>query len=255
MAALHLLRAGSGPALLLLHGIGSSGTAWSRQLQLLQNEFACLAPDLPGYGDSPDPAGDTLENLVQPLADLLQGQPAHLVGVSFGALAALTLARLHPGLVRSMVLADATLGRRHLPQAERERWLDHRLRLAGELATRSSERAAEIAGRGAAPEVVEEIAAHMRRARPAGYVAVARAIAQTDARPWLPRILAPALVLCGEDDRVTGPEVSATLARGLPQARLLTIAAAGHAPHIEQPLAFAEAVRGFVREMAGGQPG
>ena len=254
MTRLHVLREGQGPTLLLLHGIGASATAWSKQMERLGGEFTCLAPDLPGYGDSPDATGAGLGAIVAEVADVLDGHPAHVLGVSFGALTALALARTRPDLVTSLVLADATLGRASLPAEERQRWLRHREGLANDLATRSVERAGEIAGRHAAPEVIQEIALHMRRARPSGYMAVARAIAETDARPWLGGIGQPTLLLCGEDDRVTGMEVSQTLLDQLVNASLLVIPGAGHAPHIEQPDDFAAAVREFLLQVNGARP-
>lgn len=248
---LHVIRAGRGPALLLLHGIGASATAWSKQIERLGADFTCLAPDLPGYGDSPDATGPGLAAIAADVAEVLEGRPAHVLGVSFGALTALALARAHPGLVASLVLADATLGRGALPAEERRRWLSHREALAEDLATRSVERAGEIAGRGASADVIQEIARHMRRARPSGYLAVARAIADTDARPWLGAIGQPTLLLCGEEDRVTGMDVTQTLRDHLPNARLVVIPGAGHAPHIEQPDRFAAAVRAFLRPPDG----
>ena len=254
MTRLHVLREGQGPTLLLLHGIGSSATAWTKQMERLGGEFTCLAPDLPGYGDSPDATGSGLDAIVAAVADVLDGQPAHVLGVSFGALTALALARNRPDLVTSLVLADATLGRAYLPVEERQRWLRHREGLANDLATRSVERAAEIASRHATPAVIQEIALHMRRARPSGYMTVARAIAETDARPWLSSIGQPTLLLCGQDDRVTGMDVSQTLLDQLANASLLVIAAAGHAPHIEQPDDFAAAVREFLLQVNGARP-
>lgn len=246
MSQLHALRAGQGPTLLLLHGIGSSCTAWSAQIERLAGDFSCIAPDLPGYGDSPELRGEGLRAIVDEVAALLDGEPAHVLGVSFGALTCIGLAHFRPELVSSLVLSDATLGRGYFPPDERARWLQGRRRLADELATRSAERAAEIASPQAPQQVIDEIAAHMRRARPEGYMAVARAIAETDARPWLERIDRPALVICGEDDRVTGLDVSRLLTQQLRDSRMCTIAGAGHAPHIEQPEQFAQAVRGFL---------
>lgn len=247
MTRLHVLREGHGPTLLLLHGIGSSATAWSKQMERLGGDFTCLAPDLPGYGESPDATGSGLDAIVAEVADVLNGQPAHVLGVSFGALVALALARTQPNLVTTLVLADATLGRAHLPLKERENWLRSREGLANDLATRSVERAGEIAGRQATPAVIEEIALHMRRARPSGYMTVARAIVETDARSWLGGVGHPTLLLCGEDDRVTGMDVSRTLLAQLPNASLLVIPGAGHAPHIEQADCFAQAVRDFLQ--------
>jgi 3-oxoadipate enol-lactonase len=250
MTDLHVHRSGQGPLLLFLHGIGSSCTAWSHQIDRLRADFTCIAPDMPGYGDSPDPAGSGLDSFVEEIAGVLNGESAHVVGVSFGALVALGLGYRRPELVRSLTLADATLGRAYLPDDERERWLQGRFAIAHNLVARSTERAAEIASPHAPVHVIDEIAMHMRRARPKGYVEVAKAIADVDAKNWLAHINKPSLVICGEDDGVTGLAVSRTLAEKLPDARLVTITAAGHAPHIEQPDQFAAAVRTFLAKRA-----
>jgi aspartate dehydrogenase len=246
-AALHTVRAGAGPTLLLLHGIGSSATSWQRQIARLAGDYALIAPDLRGYGDSPDPTGaPSLDAVADDLAALLSGAPAHVIGVSFGALAALALARRHPGLVRSLVLSDTTLGRASLTPEERARWVEGRYALAAGLQIRADERAREIAGPGAADDVLAEIASNMRRARPAGYRYVTDIIAATDALPWLEHVAVPALVVCGEHDSVVGLPLSATIAERIPDARLATIPGAGHAPNVERPDDFAGAVRAFV---------
>ena len=241
------MRAGSGPALLLLHGIGSSAPSWQRQFDRLAVDYTLIAPDLRGYGDSPDPSGPpSIDAVADDLAALLAGTPAHIVGVSFGALAALALARRHPGLVLSLVLSDTTLGRGFLGPAELKTWVDGRYALAAELQTRADERAKEIAGPHATADVLAEIAQNMRRARPAGYNYVTDIIAATDARPWLSGITTPALVACGEYDTVVGLALSQTIAETMPNGRLATIPGAGHAPNVETPDAFASAVRAFV---------
>jgi aspartate dehydrogenase len=245
--ALHAMRAGTGPTLLLLHGIGSSAPSWQRQFERLSADYTLIAPDLRGYGDSPDPTGPpSLDAVADDLAALLEGKPAHIVGVSFGALAALGLVRRHPELVRSLVLSDTTLGRGFLGPADLKAWVDGRYALSAELQSRADERAAEIAGPNATPGVLAEIARNMRRARPAGYTYVTDIIAATDARPWLPAIDVPALVICGEHDGVVGLALSQTIAEAMPDARLATIPGAGHAPNVESPDAFATAVRAFV---------
>src|SRR4051812_10578850 len=95
-------RSGQGPLLLLLHGIGSSRTAWGPQVERLEGRFTCIAPDMPGYGDSDDPSAQGLDAIVADIAGVLDGQGAHIAGVSFGALAALTIAHRHPALVKSL---------------------------------------------------------------------------------------------------------------------------------------------------------
>jgi aspartate dehydrogenase len=250
--ALQALRAGHGPALLLLHGIGSSAPSWQRQIDRLSDSYRLIAPDLRGYGNSPDPDGPaSLAGAVEDLLPLLAGErgPVHVAGVSFGALLALALARSHPELVRSVVLADTTLGRAWMPPAERSVWRDGRYALAADLASCSTERAREIAAPGAPAGAIDEIAANMRRARPAGYRAVTDILVATDARPWLGEVRVPALVLCGEHDGVVGTSLSRDLATALPDARFASIPGAGHAPHIEQPDVVAQAIRAFLESV------
>src|SRR3954447_7397157 len=50
--------AGSGPALLLLHGIANSSDTWARVAPLLSDRFTVIAPDLLGHGESAAPRGD-----------------------------------------------------------------------------------------------------------------------------------------------------------------------------------------------------
>lgn len=242
---------GAGPRVLFLHGIGSSGTAWARQMDLLGDEFNCLALDLPGYGDSPDLVRPGLDAVCEAVSGVLEGRAHHVVGVSFGALTALRLATLYPLMVRSLVLADATLGRNDLPPEEKARWLAGREQMSEGLQTLSHQRAMAIAAPGAPAEVIDEIAQHMRRARPSGYLAVARIIAATDARPWLSTIQQPALVLYGEEDGVTGAEMSHTLSTSLARATTAIIPKVGHAPHLECPEIFARHTREFLRSIAG----
>ena len=52
------LTAGSGPAVVLLHGIGGNATQWNAQLDGLSDEFTLIAWDTPGYGESDDPGGE-----------------------------------------------------------------------------------------------------------------------------------------------------------------------------------------------------
>jgi proline iminopeptidase len=72
-----------------------------------------------------------------------------------------------------------------------------------------------------------------------------------DVRGELPRIGVPALVVVvvGRHDRVYPPAGARALAAGLPDARLVEIAGAGHFPFSEQPAAFLTELRGFLREV------
>ena len=44
---------GAGPPILFLHGVGSTRSRWTPIVDLLRDDFRCVAVDLPGFGDSP----------------------------------------------------------------------------------------------------------------------------------------------------------------------------------------------------------
>ncbi|HEY1640027.1 MAG TPA: alpha/beta fold hydrolase [Streptosporangiaceae bacterium] len=101
MTALAYTRAGSGPPLVLLHGIGSWRGAWDPVIPGLAERFDVIAADLPGFGESaPLPAGEptpaALAAAVAGLLDELGITAAHLAGNSLGGWVALELAGLRP---------------------------------------------------------------------------------------------------------------------------------------------------------------
>src|SRR5687768_3360963 len=91
-------RDGSGPSVVLAHGfVGDGDSTWSRQIDALSDEFTVVAWDAPGAGGSDDPPdGFGMDNYADCLAAFLRAlrlEPAHLVGLSFGA--ALVLSTFH----------------------------------------------------------------------------------------------------------------------------------------------------------------
>ena len=108
-------RAGSGPALVLLHGyVGDGTTTWPRQLDGLSDEFTVIAWDAPGAGRSTDPPeGFGLDEYADCLAGFLEKlglDTAHVAGLSFGGILALALQRRHSGRSSTLILASAYAG-------------------------------------------------------------------------------------------------------------------------------------------------
>ena len=108
-------RAGSGPLLVLVHGITSSSRTWERVLPLLAERHTVLAPDLLGHGSSAKPRGDySLGAYASGLRDLLAAlgePPATVVGHSLGGGIAMQLAYQFPERVERLALvASGGLG-------------------------------------------------------------------------------------------------------------------------------------------------
>ncbi len=101
---------GSGPPIVLVHGLGGSANGWYRLIAPLGKRFSrVLALDLPGSGFSPVPEGGPLPTpaLLEVLRGFLQtvaGAPVFLVGTSLGGAMVLTLTHDSPELVRALGL-------------------------------------------------------------------------------------------------------------------------------------------------------
>lgn len=107
-------KAGEGPVILCLHSSTSSSKQWTKLTERLSHAYQVIAPDLYGYGDSPDwnidqtlSLGDELD-LLKPVLETICG-PFHLIGHSYGAAVALTLASTYPARIRSLVLYEPIL--------------------------------------------------------------------------------------------------------------------------------------------------
>ncbi|HUF66932.1 MAG TPA: alpha/beta fold hydrolase [Gemmatimonadaceae bacterium] len=116
---LHVVRAGSGPAVVLLHGFPEFWYSWRHQIDALVGAgFSIAAPDLRGYNLSDKPRGleaYSLKHLVSDVAAIARstGQPrVHVVGHDWGGILAWTFASQHPDLVDRLVIMNAPhLGR------------------------------------------------------------------------------------------------------------------------------------------------
>jgi lipase len=102
----------AGPAqVVAVHGLTGHGERWQTLAMRHLAEFSVVAPDLIGHGRSSWAAPWTLEANAEALAGLIQpGRPVVVVGHSFGAAVALTLAAAHPDLVARLVLLDPAVG-------------------------------------------------------------------------------------------------------------------------------------------------
>lgn len=106
MSDLHVRVWGDGEPVVLVHGSMSTGrTTWEPQRPLADRGYRLLVPDRRGYGQSPDVEGEDFEIDADDVVELL-GEGAHLVGHSYGGLAAMLAAAERPDAVRTLALVE-----------------------------------------------------------------------------------------------------------------------------------------------------
>lgn len=235
----HAVARGSGPVVVLLHGIGGSSASFARQIDALAEDHHVVAWDAPGYAASPDPEkAPGMQGYAESVAELVDdiGEAVHLVGASWGGVIALQLALDRPEMLRSLVLVAGSRGSGRDPAAaERVRERVRVLEQQGVEAFARS-RASQLLAPGASEAQLDEVAAQMMAAiRLPGYAYAAQSIAETDHSSRLLEITTPTLVLCGTADTVTGPPESKALANTIPEAVYVSVEGAGHLLVLERP--------------------
>ncbi|GAA2632571.1 alpha/beta hydrolase [Actinomadura fulvescens] len=236
---------------LLLHGIGGCAASFDGQVEAFRAAgHPVTAWDAPGYASSPDPAEPPGMSGYAAAAARLIGEPAHVVGVSWGGVIATRLAAEHPGLVRSLVLADSTRGSGRTPRgAEGMRARAAELERLGPEAF-AARRGPRLVSPEAPPELVDRVVTAMARSiRLPGYAYAAASMAETDHSDVLGSLGLPVLVVVGDRDTVTGPAESEAIAAALPDARLELVRNAGHVANQERPDEFNRIVLDFFAEV------
>ncbi len=262
---------GTGPTILLVHGLGGSVANWDAVGGPLARHGRTIAVDLPGYGLSP-PAGDwKISTMVDALRRFIEagGSPVALVGNSMGGLVSTMLAADHPQLVSSLLLVSPAMPPRlpdpriHWPTARRlaiqaapglgkavSRYYWTRYSPA-KLVSLSLESITHKPGR-VPMSVVEALVATVtiRSRLPWSIEAVpatARAIASVWLRPaafitTIREVRAPTLVVQGIGDRIVSPTSVERICSLRPDWELIQMEDTGHTPQLDAPVRFVETV-------------
>jgi pimeloyl-ACP methyl ester carboxylesterase len=276
---MHVERLGSGPPLVLVHGLASSHVHWMGVAPALAGSHRVHIPDLPGFGLTP--LGGRSSELV-PSSRLLaaylgrlRGQ-AVVVGNSMGALLALLVAaRERPAAVSRLVLVSPPAPRPLRTPLERDLFLlfsayawpglgeltrDLWVRLKGPDGLARNLLEISCSNLEAVPPEVVEAARRLARRRPHqdevhAFLAAYRStwIYLLNGRRFdalLRAVQAPTLVIRGDLDRLVPPMVSDRLARVRPDWTHLDFPGSGHMPQLDAPERFVAAVTGWLAEEA-----
>lgn len=232
--------------IVLLHGFTQTGAAWTPVgARLRAAGYEVVAPDLRGHGRAADVRPIGLEGVIADLDALVDD--AVLAGYSMGGRIALAYTVARPRRVRRLVLVGASPGLAAADEREERRAADERLARrieTGGVEAFARQWAALPLFAGQSPDVAA--AAHRQRLdqSAAGLAAALRGLGTGSLPPlWeaLGSLDLPVTLMVGERD-AKFRAIAERMAAALPHARILTVAGAGHAVHLEQPAAVAEAL-------------
>jgi pimeloyl-ACP methyl ester carboxylesterase len=260
--------AGSGPALLLLHGIGDSSRTWAEIIPTLARNHLVIAPDLLGHGDSDKPRADysvaAYANGMRDLLSALDIETVTLVGHSLGGGVAMQFAYQYPERTERLVLVSSGGAGRCVSPLLRAAALPGAglavggLRLPGaRLVVNAAIEILERLDTGLgvdAEDLARVVDALPDATARSAFIRTLRSVVDWRGqivtmadRAYLTEAM-PLCVIWGEEDRVIPASHAATAAELAPGARIELIANAGHFPHKDHPERFARIVHDFVRK-------
>jgi len=239
------------PPLVFANSLGSDLRTWDEVADRLIERFRIVRYDIRGHGltDAPRPpySMDDLARDLDGLLDALQINGALVCGLSVGGLIAQRFALMNPSRVRGLVLCDTGArigtveswnqrielvksgGVQSFVAPSMERWFSEAFR---------RERAADVRG----------YANMLGQTTVDGYLGTCFALRDADLTLAVKAITKPTLVLCGDQDIATPPELGRALAEAIPGAKFSLIPDAAHLSCIEQPEAMAKMLMEFFKE-------
>jgi pimeloyl-ACP methyl ester carboxylesterase len=257
---------GSGPVIVLVHGITSTSATWEKLLPHLAEHFTVIAPDLLGHGESAKPRGDySLGAYASGIRDLLIAlghERATFIGHSLGGGVAMQLAYQFPEHCERLVLVSSGgLGRDITPLLRAASFPGSELvlpLLANERLIGVGRTVGRVLGRiglRVHTDVGEVLRGHASLSDGAARSAFLHTL-RTIVDPWGQRVDAsdrlylaqavPTLIVWGERDPIIPVEHAHTAHRLVPGSRLEIFPNSGHFPYLDDPLRFVRVLIDFM---------
>lgn len=237
------------PRIVFANSLGSDMTIWDDVADELAADFELLLYDKRGHGlseVSPAPGGiaghaDDLLGLL----DHVGWGSAAVCGLSVGGLIAMEIAVRAPHRVRQLVLM-ATAARIGAPDAWNARIAAVREQGVAAIGDQIMERWFSPGYRVTQADAFAGWQRMLERTPDAGYADTCAALRDADLTEAIGGIGAPTLVIAGDEDLSTPPDLVAAMARRIPAAAIRTVAGSGHLPCIERPAEVASLLREFL---------
>ncbi len=244
---------GAGPALILLHGVGLNQSIWAEQVKAFAGSYEVITYDLLGHGRSATVSenavlGDWVHQL-EKLVEELKLERFSLVGFSFGGMIAQGFAAEHADEIEKLVLMSTVHARNTEERAGVQARLDVATRegpqaIIGAALTRwfSTEFATEF------PAVMQGYERMLRTNDATSFLAAYKCFATGDKHPvdMASGISCPTLVMTGELDGGSTPDMARRLAATIPSARCFFIPQGRHMMPVEMPNEVNSVLRRFL---------
>ena len=226
--------------MILMHGLFGGLSNWTEVINHFESRFNIYVPQLPLYEKH---SGDTVEYLVDFLASIIESAKLEnviLVGNSLGGHITVRYAHRYPQKVAKLVLTGSSGLYENTQVASYLKRGNHtyiRERVAATFYDPAM----------ATDKLVAEVMQVTTNAYRCLCTIRAAKATQRDQVLWrLPEIQTPVLLIWGEDDRITPPDVAFQFRDNLPNAKLVILPACGHAPMMEKPAEFNNALADFL---------
>lgn len=228
----HKKHAGGGKhPVVLIHGAGGSHLYWPANIRRLEG-YEVYALDLPGHGRSPQTLQESILAYAESIADWIVAaslQQAVVIGHSMGSAIAMTLALKSSRLIAGLGLLGSGARLKVNPQV---------LEQIGDAETllATVHRVTQWSFSSQAPEILTSLAEkRLAEAGPQVLHSDFLACNAFDVTADLYKIMQPALIICGQEDKMTPVQESRYLAENIPNARLALVPEAGHMLMLEKP--------------------
>lgn len=242
------------PALLFLHAFPLSSDMWTEQMNRFSENFYCLAPYFPGFGESPLPDhAVTFEYYVDCVLNFLKESKvdsAIWCGLSMGGYIALRMYERAPEQCRALVLCDTKAGADG-NEAKLKRWEAIKALQKNREEFTMIQWQTLVAERSKENDVLkarfqELVGKVSEKGISAGLLALAT---RTDTTPGLSKISVPTLILVGEEDKVTPISESEIIAKGISGSQMKTLEKTGHLSNLENPQKFNACLADFFTQL------
>jgi 3-oxoadipate enol-lactonase len=236
--------------IVFLHGVGSDKGVWRPQLAHFGSTRRAVAFDYPGYGESEFVKGATREDYAAAILaamEQLEIERAHICGLSLGGVIAIAMHAAAPARCATLIIADS-----FAVHPDGQGIHDRSVAASQAMSMRelAEARTDLLLGSVASEELRSEVIETMGAIDPAAYRIGAAAVWLADQRDRAPKIDVPTLIIVGDEDRITPPELSEELEKMIAGSALVRIAKSGHLANAEQPQAFNSAIESFLSEQS-----